>query len=79
MRRIRWHHLAGYQPIEKHPDRREMLLDRRRRPLRLQRLDIGGHVDGLHLAELADPLPYTPAQKSAGSSRIPPACSCSEC
>jgi hypothetical protein len=51
-------------------DGREMLFHRGRRPFRLQSLDIGGQVSGLHLAEIADPLLYAPAQESVGGSRI---------
>ena len=38
------HDLAGDQPVEHHPDRGELLLDRRRRDLGLQLLDIGADV-----------------------------------
>jgi hypothetical protein len=47
-----------------------MVLHCGRRPFRLRRPDIRGHMHGLHLAELANPLRFAPAQNSAGSSRI---------
>jgi hypothetical protein len=42
--RIRRHHLAGDQPVEQHPDRGQLLLDRRRRNLDLQLLYISSNV-----------------------------------
>ena len=43
-RRIGRHHLADHQPIEQHPHRGELLLDRRRRDRALQLLYMGGDV-----------------------------------
>jgi hypothetical protein len=43
-RRVGRHDLAGDQPVEQHPDRGQLLLDRRRRNLDLQLLYISSNV-----------------------------------
>ena len=44
--RIMRHHLAGDQPVEQHPHRREFLLHGRRRVVLLHEFDIAGYVIG---------------------------------
>src|SRR5665213_2245003 len=47
-----------------------MLLDRRSRPLALQQFDIRGHVHRLNAPQVANPLPFTPAQEGSSRPRI---------
>jgi len=42
--RVVRHHLADHQPVEQHADRRQVLLDARRRPPAAEQLDVGRHV-----------------------------------
>jgi len=44
-RRVRGQHLAGDQPVEQHPHRRELLLHAGRRVGLLKRLYIGGDIE----------------------------------
>ena len=70
MRRVGRHHLACHQPIEQHADAGEMLLDRRRRHLAAQLLDIASNMHRLHVLQPTDPLPFAPVQKRGGSAAI---------
>jgi hypothetical protein len=56
---------AGDQPVEKHADRGQVLLDRRLRHGVLQVLNIGRHVKRLYIGDAADAVPVAPAEKIA--------------
>ena len=47
-----------------------MLLDRGSRALRLQQFDIRGHMHRLNAPQLANPLPFTPAQEVSCGARV---------
>ena len=47
--RIEGHHLANHEPVEQHPDGRQVLLDGRRGVDRRQLLDVRGHQHRLDL------------------------------
>src|ERR1017187_597444 len=70
VRRIRRHDLSYYQPVEKHADGGQMLLDRGSRPLTVQLLDIGRNMHRLHPPQFANSLPFAPAQEISGGPRI---------
>jgi hypothetical protein len=55
--------LARDQPVKRHPDTGEVLLNRGSRALALQLLDIGDHMQRLDAPQLANPLPFAPAQE----------------
>jgi hypothetical protein len=65
MRGIDLEDVAGHEPVEQHPQRREVLLDRRRGERTLQLLDEGGDVKGLHLGELVEACGLPPLGKAA--------------
>ena len=48
------HGLADDKPVEQHAQRGELQLDGGSRDALLQLLDVGGDVDGLHVAEMAE-------------------------
>ena len=52
MRRVMVKHMADDQPVEQHPQSREMLLHRRLGQLAGQALYIGADMYGLDLAEI---------------------------
>jgi hypothetical protein len=54
---------AGHQPVEAHPDRREVLLDGRLGHPGPERLDIGGDVERLDVDELADLVAVDPGKE----------------
>ena len=70
MRRVRRHDPARHQPVERHPDTGQMLLDSGSRPLALQQFDICGHMHRLDPREFADPLSFGPVQEGASGPRI---------
>jgi hypothetical protein len=47
-----------------------MLLDRGSRPLALQQFDIRGHMHGLDVPQLANPLPFAPVEKVGSGPRV---------
>ena len=51
---VRRHGLAHDKPVEQHPQSGELQLDGRSRDALLQLFDVGGDVDGLHVAEMAE-------------------------
>src|ERR1700733_656731 len=66
---IQGDHLSGYQPIEEHPYRREVLLHRRLRMPFHERLDVGCHVNGLHIAQREFPR-FAPIGKPRGGYEV---------
>ena len=66
MRRVRRDDLAGHQPVEQHAYAGEVLLDGRCGHFTAKLLNVGGDVDGLHLAQILNRPPcFTPAQERA--------------
>jgi hypothetical protein len=59
--------LADHEPVEQHAHRRQVLLDRGRRVGLAQVLDVGGDVDRLEAAELAEAADLAPAEKLGNS------------
>src|SRR6266849_1979990 len=51
VRGVQRDHLAGYEPIEEHPDGGEVLLHSRLGAGLHEQLDVAGNVDGLHLVK----------------------------
>src|SRR3954466_12191349 len=66
VRRVSGKDLNDDQPVEQHPDRRQMLLDSRLGGRVLQRLDIGGDVDRLDIEKLDNAVFPKPAKEMAG-------------
>ena len=64
---LRCHDLADHQPVEQHADRRQVLLDARRRVRLAQLLDVGGDVQRLESPELAQ----APPPRTSGRSPTP--------
>jgi hypothetical protein len=62
--------VAGHKPVEQHPQRGEVLLDGGRGKLRLQVLDEGGDVEGLHVGELGDAAAVAPFREAAGCVQV---------
>ena len=65
VRRIGRHDLAGDQPVEEHADTGQVLLDRGRRPFRLQGLDVGGDMHRLHILQPAKTALLAPDEEGA--------------
>jgi hypothetical protein len=63
LRRADDEHSAGDQPVERHADRGEVLLDGRLGRRGLQRLDIGGDVQRLDIGKIADVVPVEPGEE----------------
>jgi hypothetical protein len=57
--------VAGHEPVEQHPDRREVLVHRGRGELALQFLDERGDMEGLHLRQLVEAACLAPLGKAA--------------
>lgn len=73
-RRVDPHDMAGDQPVEQHADRRELLLDARRRVVLAQMLDIGGDVHRLDVGQPGDPMIVAPMAKSGRRPAVGLAC-----
>ncbi len=73
VRRVHLEDVAGHQPVEQHPQRRQMLLDRRRREAALQILDEGGDVERLDVGELGQAVRLAPGGEAARRVQIGPA------
>jgi len=61
--RIGGDHLAGDQPVEQHPDRGQVLLDRWFGHAALELLDIGGHVQRLEIVQAAELVVFAPGEE----------------
>ena len=58
--RVHVENVARHQPVEQHPERRQVLLDGRRGELALQVLDEGGDVEGLDVGQTSDAVGVAP-------------------
>ena len=67
--RIEWHNLADHEPIEQHPDGRQVLLDGRRGVDRRQLLDVCGHQHRLDLLK-RQALDLAPIGKPVGGRQV---------
>ena len=67
--RIEGHHLADYEPVEQHPDGRQVLLDGRRCVDRRQLLDVRGNQHRLDLLE-HQALDLAPIGKPVGGRQV---------
>jgi hypothetical protein len=74
MGRIGGDDLTGHQPIEQHPNARQMLFDRRFLEIRSKRLDIGRDVQRLDVGQLADLVLLAPGEEPAGGRHVGHAC-----
>ena len=63
--RVHLDDVAGHQPVEQHPQRRQVLLHRRRRELALQLLDECRDVERLHVGELVQAVSLAPRGEAA--------------